>query len=130
MAVALAGVALSSCAPAAGSGSGEPQDDLGVALASQQRREITLHVDNRNFYDAQLYAVASGSGHRRRLGWVPGYGEETFTFRWFSGSDLRIGIDLLAVGSYLTEPLAVMEGDELELVIQPDLHRRTPGPVP
>ena len=57
-----------------------------------------------------------------RLGSVSGNTEGTFTFRWAS-IDLRIEIDLLSVGSTLTDVLPVDEGDELELQIRPDLHR-------
>ncbi len=84
-------------------------------------RELTLQVENLNFYDATLYAV--GTGYRMRLGRVPGTGEETFVFRW-APMDLWIEIELLSVGSHVTPSLAVDEGDELELKIEPGLHLR------
>jgi len=87
-------------------------------------RELTLHVDNTNFYDATLYALdESGGGYRLRLGRVVGHQQETFQFRW-APLDLRIEIDLLSVGSYITHSLPVSEGDQLELRIEPDLHHK------
>jgi hypothetical protein len=59
------------------------------------------------------------------LGIVAGHSEETFLFRW-SNMELRIEIDLLSVGSTVTDRLPVDEGDELELIITPDLHQRIP----
>jgi hypothetical protein len=83
--------------------------------------ELTLHVTNQNFYDATLYAT--WASHQMRLGTVIGHDSNTFAFRW-RPANLRIEIRLLSVGSYFTEPMAVAPGEELELVIQPDLHRR------
>ena len=87
-------------------------------------RDITLVAKNQNFYDATLYSIGP-AGTRQRLGRVLGNSDETFVFRW-SSVELRIEIDLLPVGSTVTEPLPVDEGDQLELIIAPDLHRRIP----
>lgn len=85
-------------------------------------RKLTLHVDNANYYDATLYALNGvGGGYRVRLGRVVGLQQETFQFRW-AHLDLRIEIDLLSVGKYVTHSLPVSEGDDLELRIEPDLH--------
>jgi hypothetical protein len=89
-------------------------------------RELTLVVKNDNFYDATLYALGD-SGYRRRLGTVNGNQQGTFRFRW-PPTDLRVEIDLLSVGSYTTHALPVDEGDELELRIEPDLHRKVRPP--
>ncbi len=86
---------------------------------------LTLHVENQNFYDATLYALAR-SGERQRLGVVTGNGQATFTFRWLQ-DEVRVVIQLLAGGSTATEPILVNPGDSLNLVIQPDLHLRIPG---
>ncbi len=101
---------------AAGSRGGDQQ------MSSQ--RDITLDVRNQNFYDATLYAIGP-AGSRQRLGRVPGNTEENFTFRW-SSLELRIEIELLSVGSTYTDALPIDEGDDLELIITPDLHRRIP----
>ena len=87
-------------------------------------RDITLVARNHNFYDATLYAIGPG-GTRQRIGRVEGNSEETFVFRW-SPLELRIEIDLLSVGSTLTTSMPIDEGDELDLLITPDLHLRIP----
>src|SRR5574341_1445583 len=86
---------------------------------------LTLHVDNQNFYDATVYAMAR-SGERQRLGVVTGNGQATFTFRWLQ-SEVRVLIRLLAGGSTATDAILVNPGDSLNLVIQPDLHLKIPG---
>lgn len=85
---------------------------------------LTLHVENQNFYDATLYALAR-SGEQQRLGIVTGNSQGTFTFRW-SQDELRVLIRLLAGGSAATDPILVSPGDSLNLVITPDLHFRIP----
>ncbi len=85
---------------------------------------LTLHVQNQNFYDATIYAIAR-SGERQRLGVVTGNNEGTFTFRWLH-EEVRVLIQLLAGGSKVTEPILVSPGDSLELIIQPDLHLKIP----
>lgn len=89
-------------------------------------QELTLEVKNDNFYDATIYAVRPGQ--RVRIGWVGGFNSGVFTFRW-PALDLSLEISLLSVGSYYTYPLAVEPGDQLELTVLPDLHRRAPGTV-
>jgi hypothetical protein len=89
-------------------------------------RGISLQVDNQNFYDATIYAVRLGS--RQRIGYVTGEQTGNFTFRWPDG-DLRLEIDLLAVGSYYTEVLDVQQGDQLQLTVLPYLHTLPPGTV-
>lgn len=130
LAIALA-VGLTACGAGTGGASDElVMDDLEMATAEGVRRDLIIEVENQNFHNATLYAVTREGGHRQRLGSVGSYNTETFTFRWPSASELRIEIDLLASGKYLTQPLLVQEGDELRLVIEPDLHRRRPGVIP
>ena len=105
--------------------SGQASDNPAQGPIPNRTRDLSLTVKNQNFYDATLYAMAPGH-YRQRLGFVTGNSEDTFTFRW-SAIELRIEIDLLSVGSTITEPLPVDEGDELELIITPDLHRRIPN---
>jgi hypothetical protein len=85
---------------------------------------LTLHVENQNFYDATIYALAA-SGERQRLGVVTGNNQGTFTFRWLH-QELRVVIQLLAGGSRATDRVLVSPGDTLELIIQPDLHLKIP----
>jgi hypothetical protein len=82
-------------------------------------------VENQNFYDATVFALAR-SGEQRRLGIVTGNSEGTFTFRWVQ-DELRVIIRLLAGGSTATEPILVNPGDSLNLVITPDLHYKIPA---
>ena len=91
---------------------------------AEPERGIELQVKNDNFYDATLYAVNPG-GSKRRLGRISGKSQKTFEFRW-SSTEIRIEIELLSVGSTLTDVLPVSEDDTLELVITPDLHFRIP----
>ncbi len=86
---------------------------------------LTLHVENQNFYDATLYALAR-SGEQQRLGIVTGNSQGTFTFRW-TQDELRVIIRLLAGGSIATDPILVNPGDSLSLTITPDLHFKIPS---
>ena len=86
---------------------------------------LTLHVENQNFYDATLYALAR-SGEQQRLGVVTGNSQGTFTFRW-QQDELRVLIRLLAGGSTATDPILVNPGDSLNLIITPDLHFKIPA---
>jgi len=94
------------------------------AAPNPENRNIDLVVRNQNFYDATLYTLSPG-GSRRRLGRVAGNTTETFTFPW-SMLELRIEIQLLSVGSTVTNALPIDQGDEVELIITPDLHLRIP----
>jgi hypothetical protein len=85
---------------------------------------LTLHVENQNFYDATLFALAR-SGEQQRLGIVTGNSQGTFTFRW-AQDELRVIIRLLAGGSTATDPILVNPGDSLNLIITPDLHFKIP----
>jgi hypothetical protein len=85
---------------------------------------LTLHVENQNFYDATLFALAR-SGEQHRLGIVTGNSQGTFTFRW-TQDELRVIIRLLAGGSTATDPILVNPGDSLNLIITPDLHFKIP----
>jgi len=81
---------------------------------------VSVRVDNQNFYDATIYVVANGE--KRRLGVVTGHQSEVFTFRW-KQAQVHFVIQLLAAGTYTTETIGADPGDQLELVIAPDLHR-------
>ncbi len=107
-------IALAACAR----GGGEYDE-----FAPEVPDEITLEVQNQNFYDATLYAV-SGT-HRLRLGSVVGNGQGTFQFQW-PQPRMQVEIDLIGVGSYLTDWISVDRGDILELRIEPDLDRTPP----
>lgn len=114
------------CLIGAAPGGGLPTPAVAQVRDSVTRRGISLEVDNQNFYDATIYAVRPGL--RQRVGYVTGEGKHTFSFRWPDG-DLRLEIDLLAVGSYYTQVMDVEQGDQLQLTVLPYLHTLPPGTV-
>lgn len=120
-AVVLLAVLVAGCAAGTG-GVANGDSDL---LDQEPRRELTVEVKNLNFYDAELYLT--DTVQRTRLGFVGGNSTQTFEFRWSSPRTLRIEIHLVSVGTYFSDALPVEEGDELELVIEPDLHRQRPS---
>jgi hypothetical protein len=107
-----------------GAGAQSAEDELALGAQTEFRPELSLEVQNLNFYDAELYAYEAG--HRERIGFVAGNATEMFAFRWPPGRDLRIEIHLVSVGTYVTDRLPVQAGDELQLIIEPDLHRDRP----
>lgn len=84
------------------------------------QRVITLEVENHNFNDATLRAVARVE---RRLGVVNGNGKETFTIPWSTVDDLQIRIDVLAGDRFTTNRVTVSPGDSVHLTIQNPLYR-------
>ena len=80
---------------------------------------VHIQVLNRNFADATLHSVVTGS--RRRLGRVNGHGSATFRLDWPHTRPLRIEIDLLAGQSCVTRELNVVPGDVVQLQIEPNL---------
>ncbi len=85
------------------------------------REEISVEVQNLNFYEATVYAYRLGS--RTRLGVVESHSTKSFEFAWTSG-DLRFLIDFLANGCILTDQLPVAQGDDLLLILEPQDYRK------
>lgn len=83
--------------------------------------EVALHVINRNFYDARLFARWR-NGRRVSIGSVTGFNEKTFVFRW-EHFDIQVEINLLSAGVHYSPWLPVERGDRLELFIDPSLDR-------
>ncbi|MFQ5703630.1 MAG: hypothetical protein ACE5HT_06380 [Gemmatimonadales bacterium] len=108
MGIAAATLAFNACGLSGGSQNPAPE------------QQITLSVKNQNFYDATLYAV--WDTYNFRIGRVASNETQTFTMAW-RPQDLRISINLQSVGSYLTLPMTVARGDELELYIEPSLDK-------
>jgi hypothetical protein len=81
----------------------------------------TVRVDNRKFLDVTVY-VWNG-GQRVRLGLVPGTSTRTFTIPSsliFGTSTLRFQADPIGASETpVSHEIAVREGDEVGLVIQP-----------
>ena len=84
---------------------------------------VRVFVTNRNFMDATLWAVTTGS--RQKLGVVSGKGEEVFTIPWAFPTDLWLEIDMLAGDRCTTESLPVDPGDDLEVIIDVDMNGST-----
>ena len=97
------------------SGSGAP------VRPADEREEISVEVQNQNFYGVTVYAYRAGS--RTRLGVVEAQGTRSFNFVWITG-DLRFLVDFLAGGCILTQPMAVDRGDDVLLVVEPQDYRR------
>ena len=97
------------------SGSGAP------VRPADEREEISVEIQNQNFYQATVYAYRPGN--RTRLGIVESQGTRSFDFVWTTG-DLRFLIDFLANGCILSEPMAVDRGDDLLLILEPQDFRR------
>lgn len=86
----------------------------------QAQADVTIEVENQNFYDARIYLLIFG--RRTRLGLVPAYRTQTFSFE-LPPDDVRIEVDFVGAGGFVTEPMPVSAGDELVLQITPDAHR-------
>ena len=102
---------------ASGSGTGAP----GSNVRSTERGQISVEVQNQNFYGVTVYAYRAGS--RTRLGVVEAQNTRSFDFVWITG-DLRFLVDFLAGGCILTQPMAVDRGDDVLLVVEPQDYRR------
>ncbi len=85
--------------------------------------EVTIEVQNQNFYDARVYLLYFGS--RTRLGQVAGHSTRTFSFALPPG-DVRIEVSFIGGGGFVTEPMPVNRGDQLVLLIESDAHRLSP----
>lgn len=103
---------------AGGSGTGVPMSSVRPA---DEKEEISVEVQNQNFYQATVYAYRPGN--RTRLGVVESQSTRLFEFVWITG-DLRFLVDFLANGCILTEPLPVDRGDDLLLILQPQDYRK------
>jgi hypothetical protein len=57
------------------------------------------------------------------LGTVGGKSSATYQVPWRSQETLRVRIDLLASGEYTTNPVSAAPGDQVQLVIQPEVRR-------
>ena len=83
-------------------------------------REVSVTVQNENFYDATVYTCRGTQ--RNRLGVVTGNTTRDFTFRWIT-SDLRFLIDFTGGGRYLSTAMHVEPGDVLQFVITFNFNR-------
>jgi hypothetical protein len=76
-----------------------------------------LEVENQNFRDARIYVIWEGV--RTRVGMVVGNTTETFRFEKQQGQLLRVEVDFVAGGGFVTEEMQVWPGETASLVISP-----------
>ncbi len=77
--------------------------------------DYRMEIRNQNFYSVNVYLYRDG--FRDRLGTVDGATTRTFTFNW-SYPDVRILLDFVGSGCIRTESMAVVQGDDLLLIVQ------------
>jgi len=92
----------------------------GRSVAQSESRGVDVIVDNQNFHDAVIYAIWD-SGPRTRLGMVTGITTQTFTTATRGSGQMRVQIDLIAGSNVITESIGVFHGDEIHVVIPPNV---------
>lgn len=85
--------------------------------ADGQPEPTFLEVENQNFLDARIYVIWEGV--RTRVGMVTGHTTETFQFERQQGQLLRVEVDFVAGGGFVTEEMQVWPGETASLVISP-----------
>lgn len=88
--------------------------------AAEPAYEVTIEVENQNFYDARVYLLKFG--RRERLGSVSGNGARVFSFRVEPG-EVRFFVDFIGSGEFTTRGMEVSPGDELVLIVSAGSHR-------
>ncbi|NIN72743.1 MAG: hypothetical protein GTO46_12635 [Gemmatimonadetes bacterium] len=86
----------------------------------QSQADVTIEVENQNFHDARIYLLVFG--RRTRLGHIAKHSTEIFTFG-AEPDDIRIEVDFIGAGGFVTRPMRVSAGDQLKLLIQMHAHR-------
>ncbi|UCC83746.1 MAG: hypothetical protein JSW46_02090 [Gemmatimonadota bacterium] len=100
-----------------------PQQTADEAPADTEARpQVTIEVQNQNFYDARVYVVEAGRTARRRLGAVPGNERRTLSFR-VEPMRVRFVVDFIGSGELTTEFIQVSPGDELVLSVTARTHQ-------
>ena len=85
-------------------------------------RESPLEVSNQSRNAVTIYVWSDT--YQNRLGMVEALNRDTFNFRWNLAGRVYFLMDFLAQGCVLSEPIDVIDGDELILTVQPIDHRR------
>lgn len=83
---------------------------------------ISLEVNNQSRNAVTIYLWSDT--YQNRLGMVEALNRDTFNFRWNLAGRVYFLMDFLAQGCVLSEPIDVIDGDELILTVQPIDHRR------
>jgi len=79
-------------------------------VADTRGDSFSIEVRNDNFNQARIFALWNGD--RRRLGSVGGNQTEIFTLDWRT-QDLRLEVDFLAAGGFVSDRISVNPGDQL-----------------
>jgi hypothetical protein len=91
----------------------------------RQLDRVPVVVENRNFYQATIFAVVNSS--RVRLGEVAGNSTATLQAPAPPAGRMRVEVRLLAVGAFTSYPVSFAPGDVVQVTVPPDLHRRRPA---
>ena len=83
--------------------------------AARGSGSIMVTIQNNDFKDAVIYANWSGS-MRHRVGLAIGKTSKTFTMEWQT-EVVQLTADFIAGGTFNFEPIGVLEGDHLDLII-------------
>ncbi|UCC83604.1 MAG: hypothetical protein JSW46_01340 [Gemmatimonadota bacterium] len=81
----------------------------------QSQADVTIEVENQNFYDARIFLLVFG--RRTLLGHIAGHSTEVFSFE-APPDDIRIEVDFIGAGGFVTRGMRVSAGDQLHLLIQ------------
>lgn len=79
-------------------------------VASSGGTDITLAIQNDNYYDARVFV--RWNGERQRLGLVTGLSSEVFTMSGRTGT-LRLEVDFVATRNFISDAVTVGPGDHL-----------------
>jgi hypothetical protein len=112
LAVSAVALVLSACGAAQTGSEGSAQ--------AEPSRDVTLEVENQNFYDARIYLLESGT--RRRLGSVPGNDTRSFRFRART-AEARFVVDFVGSGEFNTTSIQVSPGDHVVLTVTASSHQ-------
>jgi len=83
--------------------------------AARGSGSIMVTIQNNDFKDAVIYANWMGST-RKRVGLAIGKTSKTFTMEWQT-EVVQLTADFIAGGTFNFEPIGVLEGDHLDLII-------------
>jgi len=84
--------------------------------ARSESEPVMLEVTNQNFHDARIYAI--WDGFRERAGLVNGNTTQTLRLQSRDGQ-LRVEVDFVAGGGYITDAIQVWRGETIRLIIPP-----------
>ena len=108
-ALLLIGLTLSGCSML-------PRGERPAPDAAPNNEPVFLEVNNQNFQDARIYVI--WDGFRERAGLVNGNTRQTLRLQSRDGQ-LRVEVDFVAGGGYVTDPIQVWRGETIQLIIPP-----------